>query len=110
MRSHLTRRDWPALTLGLALALTSACAAQAPTTTGPPAADATKFLADVNANMLRLDIEASRTGWVQSTYITVDTEAINARTDQLLTEATARYAKEAARSTTSPCRPTSGGS
>ena len=98
MRPHFTRRDWSALTLGLALALTSACAAQAPSTTDPPPpADATKFLADVNATMLRLNIEASRTGWVQSTYITVDTEAINARTDQLLTEATVRFAKEAAR-------------
>ena len=96
MRPHLTRRDWFALSIGLALALTSACAAQAPTPATPTAADATKFLADVNATMLRLSIEASRTGWVQSTYITVDTEAINARTDQLLTEATARFAKEAA--------------
>ncbi len=79
MRPHLTRRDWFALSIGLALALTSACAAQAPTPAAPIAADATKFLADVNATMLRLSIEASRTGWVQSTYITVDTEAINAR-------------------------------
>ena len=97
MRPHLTQRDWFALSIGLALALTSACAAQAPTPAAPIAADATKFLADVNSTMLRLSIEASRTGWVQSTYITVDTEAINARMDQLLTEATARFAKEAAR-------------
>ena len=47
--------------------------------------------------MLKLGIELSQAGWVQSTFITIDTEAINARADQAYSEAVARYAKAAAR-------------
>jgi peptidyl-dipeptidase A len=59
--------------------------------------DARKFLADVNATMLKLGTEAGQAGWVYSTFITDDTEALNARMNQALIEAVARYAKEAAR-------------
>ena len=60
--------------------------------------------------MLKLGVEAGQAGWVHSTYITPDTEALNARADRLLIEAMARFAKEAARSIRSPCRPTSAAS
>jgi peptidyl-dipeptidase A len=86
------------LVLALGLTQMAACAGSpgSPTTRARTAADATKFLADVNATMLRLGTELSQAGWVQSTYITPDTEALNARADQTFTEAVARFAKEAA--------------
>ena len=46
--------------------------------------------------MLRLGIEAAQAGWVAQTYITEDTEALDARATQQVIEAIARYAKEAA--------------
>jgi peptidyl-dipeptidase A len=67
-------------------------------TAGPPtAADADEFLTEVNHTMRRLGTEAARAGWVYSTYITTDTEALNARANQAYIDAIARYAKEAAR-------------
>ena len=43
---------------------------------GPTAADATAFLATVNAEMLRLGVASQQAGWVYSTFITPDTEAL----------------------------------
>ena len=47
--------------------------------------------------MLRLGVASQQAGWVYSTFITPDTEALNARASQAYIEAVARYAKEAAR-------------
>jgi peptidyl-dipeptidase A len=55
------------------------------------------FLADANATLLKLGIEAGQASWVYSTYITQDTEALNARANQAAIEAGKRFAKEAAR-------------
>ena len=67
------------------------------TTAAPKsAADAKQFLGNVNETMLRLSIEAAQAGWVAQTYITEDTEALDARATQSVIEAVARYAKEAA--------------
>jgi peptidyl-dipeptidase A len=55
------------------------------------------FLADANATLLKLGIEAGQASWVYSTYITEDTESLNARANQLAIEAGKRFAKEAAR-------------
>src|SRR5688572_454943 len=74
----------------------SACSRES-TPAAPTAADATKFLTDVNAAMLKLGTEAGQASWVYSTYITQDTETLNARANQMLIDAVARYAKEAAR-------------
>jgi peptidyl-dipeptidase A len=63
----------------------------------PTAADASAFLANVNETMLRLGTSLQQAGWVYSTYITPDTEALNARATQAYIEAVARFAKEAAR-------------
>jgi peptidyl-dipeptidase A len=63
----------------------------------PTAADAAKFLEDVNAKVLKLGIESGEAGWVQSTYITVDTEAMNAIANQRLIDATKQFAKDATR-------------
>jgi len=58
---------------------------------------ALSFLSEVNETMLKLGIAAQQAGWVYSTYITPDTEAINARAQQAYIDAIARYAKEASR-------------
>jgi peptidyl-dipeptidase A len=65
-----------------------------PSAATPAAADARAFLDTVNATTLKLGIEQSRAGWVQQTYITDDTEALEARANQAAIEAGARFAKE----------------
>ena len=56
-----------------------------------------RFCRTVNDEMLRLGVASQQAGWVYSTFITPDTEALNARASQAYIEAVARYAKEAAR-------------
>jgi peptidyl-dipeptidase A len=63
----------------------------------PAAADAAGFLKDVDARMLALGIELNQAGWVQQNFITVDTEALNARSTKNFIEAVAGFAKEATR-------------
>src|SRR5919201_675178 len=60
----------------------------------PTAADARKFLENVNETTLKLDVYANRAGWVQQTFITDDTEALAARAYQAANDAGARFAKE----------------
>ncbi|HXT69511.1 MAG TPA: M2 family metallopeptidase [Vicinamibacterales bacterium] len=55
-----------------------------------------EFLADANATLLKVGNEASQASWVYSTYITQDTEVLNARANQAFIEAGKRFAKEAA--------------
>jgi peptidyl-dipeptidase A len=59
--------------------------------------DAKRFIDEVNATMLRLGVEQGQAGWVGETYITPDTEALNARATQAYIDAVAKYAKEATR-------------
>lgn len=66
-------------------------------TPAPTAADADEFLKRVNTTMLELGSEAGQAGWVYSTFITDDTEALNARANQAYIEAIAAYAKDAAK-------------
>ncbi len=80
--------------VSLGLLVTGACAPGEP---APTAAEAEGFLAEVNATMLKVGTEAAQASWVYSTYITADTEALNARANQTYIDAVARYAKEAAR-------------
>jgi peptidyl-dipeptidase A len=80
-----------------ALASALACgrtapASQAPAGSGTPQA----FLDGVNRDLLDLVNAASRAGWVQSTYITPDTEVIAAQANEVLVNAGTRYAREAA--------------
>src|SRR3989454_7196221 len=70
------------------------CAAPA---SAPTAADAKKFLDNVNDTMKRLEIEQNQAGWIAQTYITDDTEAISARVNLEVTDAIARFAKESTR-------------
>jgi peptidyl-dipeptidase A len=76
--------------------LAAACGGGGTTAAPKSADDAKQFLTNVNATMLRLGIEAAQAGWVAQTYITDDTEALDARATQQIIEAVARYAKEAA--------------
>jgi peptidyl-dipeptidase A len=61
------------------------------------AAEAEKFIEEVETKLFSLAADASRAGWVQSTYITDDTEILAAQASERLISATARWAKEAAR-------------
>ena len=67
------------------------------TTPAATADEAKRFLHEVNATMLRLGIEQGQAGWIAETYITEDSEALNARATQAYIDAVARYAKAATR-------------
>ena len=62
-----------------------------------PPEQAKVFLSDVNARLARLLVTQSQSGWVAQTYITDDSEAIDARVNQEVIEAVARFAKESTR-------------
>ncbi|MEP6801711.1 MAG: M2 family metallopeptidase [Acidobacteriota bacterium] len=64
---------------------------------GGNAAEAQAFLAEAETSLLALANEASRAGWVQSTYITNDTEILAARANERLIAASVAYAKRSAR-------------
>jgi peptidyl-dipeptidase A len=81
----------------LALSILAAACGGSETTAAPKSADdAKQFLTNVNNTMLKLGIEAAQAGWVAQNFITEDTEALDARSNQQVIEAVARYAKEAA--------------
>jgi len=61
------------------------------------AAEARKFLDDANRELLRLINNGNRASWVQSTYITPDTEVLNAQANEQLVNAVTKYAKQARR-------------
>jgi peptidyl-dipeptidase A len=68
----------------------------------PPAAPATAeaaaaFLENVDATLKRLSVQQGQAGWVAQTYITPETEAMDARATRELIEAIARFAKDATR-------------
>lgn len=75
--------------------LTTSCAGRTPSR--PTAAEAEAFLKYVNATLLRLSTETSQAAWVYETYITGDTEALNARASQLYADTLAGFVKDAAR-------------
>ena len=60
-------------------------------------AGAKAFLEEANRVLLELGNAASRAGWTQSTYITVDTEIMAAQANEALVGAATRYAKDAVR-------------
>ena len=78
----------------LSIVMFPGCRSQSPAATPD---EAKQFLDEVNATMLRLGIEQGQAGWVAETYITEDTEALNARVTQAYIDAVARYAKAATR-------------
>ncbi len=91
------------IVLTTALAVITGCSSTSqPGTTSPPgsqptAEQASAFLKDVDAKLLDLGIASAQAGWVQQNFITVDTEAVNARLNKDYIEAAAKFAKEATR-------------
>lgn len=57
--------------------------------------DAKAFIEQAEAELLKLNIEDQRAGWVRSTYITGDTELLAAQADERAIQATVRLAKQA---------------
>jgi peptidyl-dipeptidase A len=88
---------WLASAVLVAACSRDAAPGNAASSANATAADAQQFLVNVNDAMKRLGIEAGQAGWTYSTYITPDTEALNARANQHYIEAVARFAKEATR-------------
>jgi peptidyl-dipeptidase A len=77
-----------------------ACTVGAPGGTPPAAAtadEAKKFLDDVNGTLLKLSVSGAQAGWVAQNFITDDTEALDARGTQQLSDAAAKFAKDSTR-------------
>ena len=65
-------------------------------TPGSPG-EAAKFVEEAEKTLLRLNVDQSRAQWVQSTFITDDTEILSAQANERLIAASVRLAKEATR-------------
>jgi peptidyl-dipeptidase A len=85
------------LVVAVILACSTVACSRPETPAQPTAADANDFLDKVNEAMLKLGIEASQAGWVQQNFITSDTEALGARTNQRYLEAVSGFVKETTR-------------
>jgi peptidyl-dipeptidase A len=81
----------------LALSIAVVIAGCQASTAAPTAQDAKKFLDEVNTTLDRLALDAGRAGWVAQNFITVDTEAMDARATQAISDAASRWAKQAVR-------------
>jgi peptidyl-dipeptidase A len=60
-------------------------------------AEAGAFLREAEARLLRLSVDSSRADWVQSTYVTEDTQILAAQASARLIEATVELAKASTR-------------
>ena len=70
----------------------------APASNAPPTVEAARaFIARAEETLNTLGVRASRADWVQSTYITADTQAIASETRQAQLAAATQFAKEAGR-------------
>jgi peptidyl-dipeptidase A len=92
--------------LGLAAVLSGAAllmptsrstAQPVPPSTPPTVEEAEQFLTGAEARLLDLWIQRERSKWVQSTYITEDTELLVARADEEVIAATMELARESTR-------------
>lgn len=72
-------------------------AAAAAVPPGPTAADAKAFVDAAEARLVELSLRANQAAWVQSTYITQDTQALSAAAQEVIMAAGVDYAKGAAR-------------
>jgi peptidyl-dipeptidase A len=64
---------------------------------GPTVEEATQFVNEAEARLAALNVDQQRAAWVQSTYITHDTQLIAARENERLINAGVELAKKAAR-------------
>lgn len=85
--------------VGLMSTLLAACSVLAPggTPPTPTVAQAQAFLDNVNSTTLKLGIAGAQAGWVAQNFITEDTEALDARASQAVSDTIAKFAKEAVR-------------
>jgi peptidyl-dipeptidase A len=83
-----------AMCLVVSIAASCACGG---TQGRPTPADARRFLDEVDSTLARLSLEANQAGWVAQNFITVDTEALDARATRALVDAASRFAREAVR-------------
>ncbi|MEQ1871306.1 MAG: M2 family metallopeptidase, partial [Vicinamibacterales bacterium] len=85
--------------LGLMSTVLAACSVLAPggTPPTPTVAEAQAFLDNVNSTTLKLGIAGAQAGWVAQNFITDDTEALDARASQAVSDTIAKFAKEAVR-------------
>ncbi|KTE02709.1 peptidyl-dipeptidase [Sphingopyxis sp. H038] len=85
------------LSLALSLAVATPAFAQTAPTAAPTAADADAFIASVEKDLFDYTVEASQVNWVNSTYLTEDTDAMASRINAVGTEKSVKYALEAAK-------------
>src|SRR5262245_38117347 len=89
------------LFISLFLAIPTPPTAAAPpakkTAAKPTVAEARKFLDDAQKRLLDLSIEAQRAQWVQSNFITFDTETLAAQRNEALLTVSVDLAKRASR-------------
>ena len=81
----------------LSLALSHAVATPAFAQAAPTAADADAFIAAVEKDLFDYTVEGSQVNWVNSTYLTEDTDAMASRINAVGTEKSVKYALEAAK-------------
>jgi len=107
-RHRLPRRAClPFAALGLALASCRPAAAPCPPPASPPlvstqpspptVAEAEAFVKATNEEFRRLLLDADRASWVKATYITPDTEYLDAKAREVMLEFSTRKIKEAER-------------
>jgi len=85
-----------AIAAATAIALSGCSGSGAPVADAPKdGGDAKAFVAKVNEELIPLNRELNAAGWVQSTYITADTEYLNSLTTSRLLEFFSRKAGEA---------------
>ena len=82
---------------GAAPAAVAAGTVPTPTATAPTAAEARTLVARAETELTEVTDELQRIGWVQSTFITDDTDWLYARTFSKATEIGVRLAKQSAR-------------
>ena len=97
-------RNRPVLFSAVAVAVALLSAAYSPAAVpkkaaakAPTAAEAKAFVDSAEKKLMELAVEASRAGWVQSTYITDDTEVLAAKANERAINAGVGYAKQAVR-------------
>ncbi len=71
--------------------------ASASATAAPTPAEAVAFIATAEKDLAQVNVYAQKADWVQETYITVDTNELDARAGAEATEMAVKYAKGAAR-------------
>jgi peptidyl-dipeptidase A len=103
MKPFLVASRRPAAALGLllvvllALPTLAAAAPAAEPAAKPTVEEARKFLDEAQKRLMALSIEGGRAAWVQSNFITFDTETLAAQRNEVLVGAGVEYAKAAAR-------------